>query len=197
MIGLLYGAGSPYARVVRIAIRLRGIEGIAETTATLRDPASAILPHNPVGRVPTLVLADGTALTETLLILAHLDTLHAGARLLPADPAGLAALGQAIGMLDGIAVWHRELRRPEHERSPGVLALEATRAGRVADRLEAGALAGYGDAAGTPALMLTCGLDYVDRRLPAWPWRPGRPRLAAWCDAMAGQAVFRATLPPV
>lgn len=197
MIRLLHAAGSPYARVVRIAIQLRGIAGIEEQTATLRDPASAILPHNAVGRVPTLVLEDGTALTETLLILAHLDRLQAGPRLLPSDPAGLAALGQAIGLLDGIAVWHRELRRPEHERSPGVLALEATRAGRVADGLEAGALAAYADPAATPALVLACTLDYADRRLPAWSWRPGRPRLAAWCDAMAGQAVFRATLPPV
>jgi glutathione S-transferase len=196
MIRLLHAAGSPYARVVRIAIRLRGIGGIDEQTATLRDPASAILPHNAVGRVPTLVLEDGTALTETLLILAYLDRRHDGARLLPADPAGLAALGQAIGLLDGIAVWHRELRRPEHERSPGVLALEATRASRVADTLESGALAAYADPAGIPALVLACTLDYADRRLSAWPWRPGRPRLAAWCDAMAARDVFRATLPP-
>ena len=38
---------------------------VAVEEATLRDPASVLLPFNPVGRVPTLVLADGTTITET------------------------------------------------------------------------------------------------------------------------------------
>jgi hypothetical protein len=42
---------------------------------TLRDPASTLLPHNPVGRVSSLVLADGTTVTETTPILMVLDSL--------------------------------------------------------------------------------------------------------------------------
>jgi len=189
---LYYAPGSPYARMIRIAWRERGIAGITEREATLRDPASVLLPHNPVGRVPTLVLEDGTALTETLLILVHLDRLHAGARLVPATPAGLAELGQAMGLLDGIAVWNRELRRPGHERSPGVLALEEGRANRVADALE-GALPR--DA--TARLALACALGYCERRHTAWRWRDGRPALAAWFDHEAATPLFQATLPPI
>lgn len=189
---LHYVPGSPYARMVRIAWRDRGIAGIQEHETTLRDPASDLLPHNPVGRVPTLVLPDGTALTETLLILTHLDRLHAGPRLVPDTPAGLAELGQAIGLLDGIAVWNRELRRPPNERSPGVLALEQTRANRTADRLEA-ALPRHP----TARLALACALGYCDRRHTAWPWRHHRPALAAWFDATAATPLFQATLPPI
>lgn len=189
---LHYVQGSPYARMVRIAWRERGIAGITEQETTLRDPVSTLLPHNPVGRVPTLVLADGTALTETLLILTHLDRLHAGPRLIPETQAGLAELGQAIGLLDGIAVWNRELRRPEHERSPGVIALEETRANRTADRLEA-ALPHHE----TARLALACALGYCERRHTAWAWRVGRPALAAWFDAATATPLFQATMPPI
>ena len=103
---LYYAPGSPYARMIRIAWRDRGIGGIEEREATLRDPGSVLLPHNPAGRVPTLVLDDGTALGETLLILTQLDRLHAAQPLIPQTSAGLAELGRAMGLLDGIAVWH-------------------------------------------------------------------------------------------
>lgn len=189
---LHYVQGSPYARMVRIAWRERRIAGIAEHETTLRDPGSDLLPHNPVGRVPTLVLADGTALSETLLILTHLDRLHPGPRLIPDSPQGLAELGQAFGLLDGIAVWNRELRRPAHERSPGVIALEQTRANRTADRLEAAP-----PHHPTARLALACALGYCERRHTAWAWRAGRPALAAWFDAATATPLFQATMPPI
>lgn len=189
---LYYSAGSPYARIVRVAWRGRAIAGITEQEAALRDPGSVLLPHNPVGRVPTLVLEDGTALSETLLILTHLDRLHDGEKLIPQTPAGLAELGRAMGLLDGIAVWNRELRRPENERSPAVLALEQQRANRVADALEA-ALPRHP----TAALALACALGYCERRHTAWAWRSVRPGLAAWFDRHTAGPDFAATLPPV
>ncbi len=188
---LYFSPGSPYARMVRIALRMRGIPGVEEREATLRDPGSVLLPHNPVGRVPTLVLDDGTALTETLLILGHLDRIGTAPMLLPQDTKGLAELGRVMGLLDGIAVWNRELRRPPEERSPSVLALEQTRANRVADALAA---APPEDAAA--ALALACALGYCDRRHGAWRWREGRPRLAAWYDLIADGPHFLATMPP-
>lgn len=188
---LFFSPGSPYARMVRIAIRQCAIPGIEEREATLRDPASVLLPHNPVGRVPTLLLADGTALTETLLILAHLDTLHDGPPLLPRTAAALADLGRPMGLLESIAVWNRELRRPPNERSPTVLALEQTRANRVADTLEQAP-----PFHPTAALALACTLGYCERRHTIWPWRDGRPALSAWFDAATAGPHFQATLPP-
>jgi len=184
--------GSPYARIVRIAWRERGIAGLSEHETTLRDPASDLLAHNPVGRVPTLALPDGTALSETLLILTHLDRLHAGPRLIPETPQGLAELGQAFGLMDGIAVWNRELRRPPHERSPAVIALEQTRANRTADRLEAAP-----PTHPTARLALACALGYCERRHSAWHWRHGRKALSAWFDTAAAVPSFQATLPPI
>lgn len=196
---LYYVAGSPYARMARIAVAETGLAArVALTTTTLRDPASTLLPLNPVGRVPTLELDDGTVLTETLPILLHLDTLHDGARLVPlAEPARMAAYGRATGLMDGIAVWNRELRRPEQERSPGVIALETTRANRIADAFEreaaAGALTQRFDAAW---LALACALGYCERRHRTWHWREGRPALAGWFDAAARRPSFDDTTTP-
>lgn len=184
---------------MRVALREAGLTGqVRETETTLRDPAAPVLPHNPVGRVPTLVLADGTALTETALILPFLDTLGGGYRLVP--PAALAPLGLGLGLMEGVAVWNRELRRPPDERSPGVIALETGRAARVADALERAVAAGGWALAGPPdaaRIMLGCVLGYAERRHRAWAWREGRPALADWFDAVSARPAFGATEPPV
>ncbi|RAI56905.1 glutathione S-transferase family protein [Roseicella frigidaeris] len=198
---LFHTPGSPFARMVRVALRETGLLGrVAEVETTLRDPASSLLPANPVGRVPTLLLADGTALTETALILPFLDGLGGAYPLLPlGDVAARAAFGRILGMMDGIGVWNRELRRVPEERSPGVIALETGRAGRVADALEAEIAAGGWRLAGPPdaaRIALGCTLGYAERRHRAWDWRPGRPALAAWFDALAARPAFQATLPP-
>ncbi|MCA3344104.1 MAG: glutathione S-transferase N-terminal domain-containing protein, partial [Roseomonas sp.] len=53
---LFHSAGSPYARIARMAVLELGLaDRIPFVETTLRDPASTLLPHNPVGRVPSLV----------------------------------------------------------------------------------------------------------------------------------------------
>ena len=192
---LFYSSGSPYARAVRVALRETGLLArVEERETTLRDPKAVVLPHSPVGRVPTLLLADGTVLTETALLLPYLDTLGGSYPLLP--PAALSRCGQVLGLLEGMAVWNRELRRPEHERSPGVIALETTRVNRVADRLEAqGWIApARPDAAD---ILLGCALGYAERRHRAWPWREGRPSLGRFFDTLSERPSFQATIPPL
>ena len=204
MIRLYIVPGSPYARIARIAVALHGLgDRIAAVETTLRDPVSSLLPFNPVGRVPALVLDDGTALTETTLILPVLDRLAPERPpLLPLDGPDAqrirSAYGRVTGMLDGIAVWNRELRRPPQERSPGVLALEETRANRVADTLEAEVAAGgfAGPAMDAARIALGCSLGYCERRHTVWRWREGRPALSAWFDAIAAHPAFQATIPP-
>lgn len=195
---LFYSDGSPYARAVRIALREAGLlGGVVEIPTALRAPGAAVLGVSPVGRVPALVLDDGTTLTETALILPFLDTLPGAYPLLP--PAARAPFGQALGLLEGVAVWNRELRRPPGERSPGVIALETARCERVAAALEAEAAAGRWTRPGPPdaaCILLACTLGYADRRHHAWAWRPGRPALAAFHDRLAERPAFQATIPP-
>ena len=124
---ILYIApGSPFARILRILSRERG-GPLTEVETPLRDPTAPQLAHNPAGRVPAL-LDGATLICETPLILARLGWL-------PVEAAALSRLGQALAFMDGIAVWNRDLRRPEHERSPGFQALERVRANRETARL--------------------------------------------------------------
>ena len=115
---LFYGAPSPFARIVRVALLETGLDArVHKQEVTLRDPTSALLPHNPVGRVPTLELDEGTILTESLLILSYIDTLHAGCPLLPRDGSDgwrtLAAVqdGQALRVVAQAVSRHPHLRR--------------------------------------------------------------------------------------
>jgi glutathione S-transferase len=106
-------------------------------------------------------------------------------------------MGTAAGMLEGIVTWARELRRPENERSPGVIALETTRVNRTADVLErAVAQGGYAGEVNAARIVLGCALGWVDPRHPAWKWRAGRPALAAWSEAISATPTFQATVPP-
>lgn len=199
---LFYVPASPYARIARVALLERDLDArVAKREVTLRDPASALLPYNPVGRVPTLQLDNGVVLSESMLILMHLDTLHADRKLLPLDGsdgwATMARFGMVIGMLDGIAVWNRELRRPENERAPAVLALETTRTGRTLDVLN-GIVTGadWNGPLDAAQIALMAALGYCERRHPAARWRDGRATLAAWYDQRAALPSFLATEPP-
>ncbi|MBY0338677.1 MAG: glutathione S-transferase family protein [Acetobacteraceae bacterium] len=178
-------AGSPFARVIRIWARENAIP-LAEVEQPLRTPDSPLLAVTPVGRVPTLELPDGSFRSETTLILHHFGAL-------PQDGAGMQRLAAVLGLMECIAYWNRELRRPPSERSPGFLAVEEARADRIADALEREVEAFAWPAA--DAIALACLLGY-ERRHSVWKWREGRPRLAAWFEGVSQHPSFTDTLPP-
>lgn len=87
---------SPFVRRVGIALTLYGLPFRHEPWSVFGD-ADRIRPHNPLTRVPVLVLDDGEALIDSHMILDHLDSLVApAARLFPvAEPARRRALRRA------------------------------------------------------------------------------------------------------
>jgi glutathione S-transferase len=156
------------------------VETIEAKTRTAGSPYYAI---NPSGRVPYLVTDDGTAFEDSHVISAYLDSLDGNPRLRPAhDPAWDYARieASARSMTDGISVWGREMRRPENERSPTVLAHEVARAGRMADLFEV-----YvehplmKEPLNIAQLLLATGIDY-GARSGFKGLTDGRPKLAAW-----------------
>ncbi|HTQ35121.1 MAG TPA: glutathione S-transferase family protein [Stellaceae bacterium] len=195
---LFYASGSPYARIIRVVWR-ELVLPIKEIEVTLRDPNSSLLPYNPGGKVPALQLDDGTVLNESMLVLAYLDTQHAGRKLLPMDGSDgwktLSELGRAYAFLDAVTVWNRELRFGMG--APGVIALEKERADRAADALEA-ALAGgaYAGPLSASQIVLGAALENFARRHKVWDWRSGRPRLSAFLDVIAARPSFVATVQP-
>ena len=64
---------------------------IVETASWERNDAfEALLKINPLGQIPTLLLADGSALSESAAILMHVGLTYPQSGLLPQDPAARA-----------------------------------------------------------------------------------------------------------
>jgi glutathione S-transferase len=202
---LLYSAGSPFARVMRIASLETGLErprGQARGDAqTALFAGVGCAGREPGRRVPTLELDDGTILSDRKLILDYIDALNPGPKLLPRDGSDgwrtLAEMGKALGLLEGIVTWIRALVSPEPQLAAVAIAREAERVNRAADVLEhaiaRGAYAGRLDAA---QIVLATALRLVEKRLPVWKWRERRSALSSWYDAIAARASFRMTEPP-
>jgi glutathione S-transferase len=215
----LYGTlTSPYARLTRIVMLEKGlgdrVELVWTKTRMADDPILAI---HPSGRVPVLILDDRTVLEDTALIVDYLDALAAPARFTHSadrcDWAYRRIEGTARAMLDGLAVWAREVIRPMGEQSPGIIEHEARRAFRLADYFEGllakhrvagaeGTTGAAGDKAsqlGGPLTMahifLFGSLD-VERRLPAFNWRDGRPSLVDWHTRVSELPSVRGSRPP-
>ena len=98
---------SPYARVVRVALMLKGLDD--ECSMHWVDPPSdtpELIHANPTSRVPVLMLDDGTPLTETMLIIHYLERRKPTPTLLPASQLyqELSLAGKAMGLIDA-AFW--------------------------------------------------------------------------------------------
>jgi glutathione S-transferase len=202
---LFYSAGSPFARIVRIALLETGLDARVTkqevTRERLYSTDSQVVALNPVGRVPTLELDDGIVLTESKLILDYIDAVNQGRKLLPRDGSDgwrtLAEMGQASGLLEGVVTWVRTLRTHEPENVSAVIVRESARVNRIADALEiavgSGAFAGSMNAA---QIVLGAALGLVGPRLPVWKWREERLGLSRWYDSIAARPSFRSTVPP-
>ena len=119
MMKLHWSPRSPYVRKVMIAAHEMGLAGRLQTVRTVvggTTPHLELMRENPLGKIPTLVLADGTIIYDSPVICEYLDTLHDGPKLFPAWPERLTALRRLAlgdGMLDIALAWLGERFRPE------------------------------------------------------------------------------------
>jgi len=194
-------SGSPYARMARIMVIEKGLEKRVEIIlAQTRTTGSPYYQINPSGRVPYLVRDDGAGVEESADICAYLDQLDGRPAFgRPAGEAGWEARrleARARSLMDGLAVWLRELYRPENERSPGVIRHEAERAARIVDFWEHEIGHPYMRGALNMAqLTLACALG-LELRNPDLDWRSAHAALCEWYALIAARPSFVATAPP-
>jgi glutathione S-transferase len=193
--------GSPYARLVRIIVIEKALEDRVEIIeARTRAPDSPYYRINPSGRVPYLVDDTGVGMEDSQLICAYLDGLDGKPRFHnpshTSDWTYLRFEFAARSMCDGIAVWGREMARPENERSPTTLAHEAARAERMADFFEKCAadplLQGP---PGMAHLILAVAVEMARKRGLS-DLTAGRQRLASWMRSISDRPSMCRTVPP-
>lgn len=191
---------SPFVRMVMVVAhehRLADRLELVRTAVSMSSANEAILVDNPTGRLPTLVLQNGTALFDSRVICRYLDSIGAGARLMPDEalkalPAMRAeALGH--GLCELLVLWRNERARPAQLQSAPHLAAFATKCGRTLDALDAECESRDGEPLDLGHIAAGCALAYCDFRFPDLAWRGGRERLAASHRAFAARPSAIAT----
>jgi glutathione S-transferase len=201
MLKLRSSPASPFVRKVRIAASLLGLEReITTEDADTTDSRDSVRQQNPLGKIPALLLEDGTVLFDSRVILEYLDHRAGGGRIIPKEAAArFAALrlqALADGMMDAsiLVIYEARWRQPErHE--PKWVEHQAGKVARALAALEAAppALTATPDVG---QIALACALGYRDFRFSG-TWRPEHPRLVKWLDDFTARIpAFAATRPP-
>jgi len=195
---LAYSPNSPYVRKCVVLAIQRGIDKQMELwTVGTTDPA--LVKVNPLSKVPTLVLDDGTALYDSPVICEYLDSISDGPKMFPAaGPARWKALRQEAlgdGILDATQPRRREIALPQDEGRQTYIALQQGKVKAALAVLEAeadslGMLTTIGE------ITIACALGYMDFRYANEPWRPGHPKLEAWYAKVAAMPAMTRTVPP-
>lgn len=193
---------SPFVRKVMIVAHEVGVANrlqCVRTVAAMMKPHPELMVDNPLSKIPTLVLDDGTVLYDSAVICEYFDGLHDGPKLFPDSPGErLTALRrQALGdgLLDALVLWRGELMRPASQQSQQYLASFATRNEATLKALEAEAPELSSGAFSIGHVAIGCACAYLDFRFDERQWRKDHPRLAAWHATFAARDSFRATEP--
>ncbi|MFN3937052.1 MAG: glutathione S-transferase [Gemmobacter sp.] len=199
---LYHAPASPYARKVTASAhhlglmdRITLLPGAASPVARDRTIAAA----NPLGKIPTAILDDGTVLADSRTICEWLAHQAGDAGFLPAPgPARWAVLrlhAIADGLLDAALLARYETAlRPEALRWPEWLAGQMGKIDAAVAALEQAAEDLRGPITlGT--ITAGCALGYLDFRFAGHDWRTAAPRLADWWEGFARTPPMAATVP--
>ena len=199
---LRWSATSPYVRKVMMVAIETGMDSAIELINTNAWASEAALTgENPLSKVPTLALGDGTILFDSPVIAEYIDTLHDGARLLPTSGNGrwnaLRQQALADGILDAAVLRRLETtQRPPEQQSENWLNRQAIAITRALDALETEAASLPVDQPTIGSISIACALGYLDFRFADEPWRDSRPALASWFAKVSARPSYVKTEPP-
>ncbi len=200
---LLANTTSPFVRIARTAMLEKGLD----VEPTIVDPwadDARLRAANAATRVPTLVLDDGTPLTEAMLIVQWLEATRPApdwpSLLGPA--AGVAGVcaraGIAMGAIEAavVTIITRKVTAPAlfDETPVGLRRRRSMVEGMQRLEAQAGAIA----VTGTPTLDAITAVtlyDYQKLRFADQPWLPATPRLKAIAEAWNARPSFARTRP--
>jgi glutathione S-transferase len=199
---LIASLTSPYARKVRIALAEKKIEyELVESSPFAPD--TNVPSFNPLGKVPVLVLDDGTNLFDSRVIVEYLDTVSPVSRLMPEPSRQRIVVRRWEALADGIndaaVAIVLEKRRPAKLQSKDWLDWQRAKIDRGLVEL-AGELGEKpwcnGESYSLADIAAGCTLGYLDFRHSAIDWRGQYPNLVKLAEKLAKRPSFADTLPP-
>jgi len=196
---LFYSPASPFVRKVLASAIARDIDDrIEKVWCDVHASPPDLLAVNPLGKIPTLIGADGIAYVDSPLICEYLDGIGAAPPLFPADRGArmvalrLHALGH--GMMEAAVARRGESLRPAEAARAAAMARMRAAIARTLDLLEREA-----DSLTGPftigSITVACALGYLDFRFGHEPWREAHPRLAVWFERVGKHRAFVETAP--
>lgn len=203
MLKLLYSATSPYARKVRIVAAEKKLE-LELVPADPWQDAPELVAANPLGKVPALILDDGTALFDSRVIVEYLDHVSPLHRLLPENPRERVTVRRweaaADGLCDAAVAARLESIRPDPT-TPSVALIERQREkiGRTLEFLERELGEReycVGRALTLADIAVGAALGYLRFRFPDIAWEAAKPGLARLYRRLRERPSFIATEPP-
>jgi glutathione S-transferase len=197
---LMHGKASPFVRKVMVAAIEKGLDAdieIVPATVGSDKINPAYLEINPIGKIPALVLADGTAIYDSLVIVDYFDQIRPHPQLIPAASAArLRALrlnALADGLMTAAMLGRTEAAKPSQRQWPEFLASQMARVDKCLERLDLDLADAHALTVGE--IAAACALGWLEFRMPQQAWRSRQPRLAAWFDTMSVRGSMQQTCP--
>lgn len=201
MLKLLSATPSPYARKVRIALAEKGIP-FELVTENPWNSGAAAPSYNPLGKLPVLILDDGSTVYDSAYILEWLEVHYPSPALVPADPLERLAARKvevvADGVCDAIVLSVLEgLRPPAHQSGAWFARQRDKIEGGLAEIARLAPAEGFcvGGAFGLADIAAGTMLGYIGARYGHLDWRTPYPHLAAYHDQLLSRPSFRDTQP--
>jgi glutathione S-transferase len=187
---------SPFARKARVIAHELGIKLEEIHTAPFQDENFRRI--NPLGKIPALLLDDGSILIDSPVICEYLND-QGGGKFFPGmsiwrgssgrwRALGLQAL--ADGIADAAVGYMVEGRQENPHESARARHLAAVNAG-----LDALERTKFAETPSIGEIAAGCAIGYLDLRLPDLNWRATRPKLAEWYARFEKYPSMLATAP--
>ena len=199
MLQLHWSPKSPFVRKVMICIHELGIDhevGRIRSVAAMLKPNATLMQDNPLSKIPTLLLEDGTALFDSVVICEYLND-HAKGSLFPAGGSDKwqaqcwHALGN--GLMDALILWRNE--REREVPLPALMQAFEHKVGATLEMLEAQVPELTSAPLSIGTVTLACALGYLDYRFDALGWRLRAPALGGWFAVWQQRPSFVLTEP--
>jgi len=202
VLNLIASPTSPYVRKVRIALAEKKIE-YQMTEASPWAPGNPVHAFSPLGKVPVLVLDDGTQLFDSRVIVEYIDTVSPVSRLIPEPSRQRIEVKRwealADGMCDAAQAIVLERRRPARQQSKDWVERQQQKieAGVAELARELGEKTWCNGESYTLADIATgCALGYLDLRYAELDWRHDHANLSRLAEKLAKRPSFQETAPP-